>query len=508
MSDAARIPNIDYLGRCYDIVDLDPLDLGGSAKYPNVIDISVADGRTVNTRDGTYSIPAGVQHLAIFKMSWESQSSVISSSYDFQEEFKLAVEAEVGVQGGFEFTGSASHKDIVHRTESRKQSFVFSRAYQENHGLQLDLANDKAPLSVTTEFADAVARLPVGEFPSVVPQYQEFLRRFGTHFAKEIKLGGLAFQRTSGSTKRFLVSKQSEDELKAKAAVEVDAFKAGAGAESAHSKAVSVDNEFELERTALEFRGGDGSPSGIDSSWIASLHERPAIVKATMERLTALFSPRFFPDDAQIEEKGLLLELAISDWIVRRGRPSCDTAPLRYGETLVVTLPWNDNKIVQPGLLIQNLPAGGFQPGYEYPFAIQFPVKAGSPVVDIADVAAIRLESTDGRRANATVLAGDSVRIRLLRDGRTSYVGADLTSVNDVAKAAAFTVLFKGDTPATPSRLGEYFVEPDQMIFATGRLGALERFVGLNASTRDLSLHPSVDRAVGFSLKRGDDSPT
>jgi hypothetical protein len=103
MSDAMRIPNIDYLGRCYDVVDTDPLDLGSSSKYENVIDIDVSEGRTVHTRDGSYSIPIGVHHKAIFSMSWESQSSVVSSSYEFQDEFKKAVSAEAGVAGGFEF---------------------------------------------------------------------------------------------------------------------------------------------------------------------------------------------------------------------------------------------------------------------------------------------------------------------------------------------------------------------------------------------------------------------
>jgi hypothetical protein len=75
-------------------------------------------------------------------MSWELQSSVISSSHDFQEEFKQAVQAEAGVQGGFEFSASASHKEVVRKAESRKQNFVYSRAYQQNHGLQLDLSNE------------------------------------------------------------------------------------------------------------------------------------------------------------------------------------------------------------------------------------------------------------------------------------------------------------------------------------------------------------------------------
>jgi hypothetical protein len=41
MSEAKRIPNVDFLGRCYDVVKTDPLDLGGSALFENAIDINM-----------------------------------------------------------------------------------------------------------------------------------------------------------------------------------------------------------------------------------------------------------------------------------------------------------------------------------------------------------------------------------------------------------------------------------------------------------------------------------
>jgi hypothetical protein len=497
VSDAQHIPNIDYLGRCYDVVDTDPLNLGSSAKYENAIDISVEEGRTTQTPDGSYRIPAGVHHKAIFSMSWESQSSVISSSYDFQEEFKVAVNAEAGVQGGFEFSGSASQKDIVRRTESRKQSFVFSRAYQENHGLQLDLSNEDAPLGVTHEFAAAVRRLPLDEFMKVVPSYDEFLGRFGTHVTTEIILGGLAFQRTSGSSSKYLKSRESEDEFKAKAAVQLDALKAEAGAEQARRTAQTVDSEYGLERTSLEFRGGDGSPSGIDASWIASLHQRPTIVKAQMERLSVLLAPRFFPDDPDIWDRANLVDLAISDWIVRKGRPSCDSAPLRYGEALALMVPWTGGKVIQPGILGNWLSKDAL--------TIGFPLGPDRmPRLDAGDVAAVRLESLDGRRAGAAVLAGDAVRMKLL--GGDSYLAPDLKVVRNVGSAGAFTVMLAGDDPAAPSRLGEFLLEPDRVVLMKGRPGAPEAFVRIDEGGRYLNLTRSLPYSTGFTLKRCDDS--
>ena len=80
------IPNIDYLGRSYDVVTMDPLNLGATSKNQNVIDIDVEEGHTVHTRDGSYIVPKGVRHEAPFSMSYESASTVMSSSYEFQKE--------------------------------------------------------------------------------------------------------------------------------------------------------------------------------------------------------------------------------------------------------------------------------------------------------------------------------------------------------------------------------------------------------------------------------------
>jgi hypothetical protein len=483
MSSAVPLTNQDYLGRCYDIVEIDPLDLGKSAKYENAIDIQAAEDQTVQTRDGTFLVPLGVEHKGIFSMSWESQSRAISSSHDFQEEFKRSVTAEAGVPGGFEFSGSASYGSITRETESRKHTFVYSRAYQENHGLHLHLDDEDAPIQLAKAFHDAVTRLPVGQFGQVRDAYRAFVQKFGTHFTTEIILGGLALQRTSGSVAKFLSSKEREEELKAHASVEVEAFKAGAGAEQAKKQALSVDRENELSRTSLEFRGGEGSPSGIDDGWIRSLHERPAIVKAKLERLTELLTGRFFPDHAQIEEKQTLLGLAIDDWILEKGRPGCDTPPLKYGEQVVLAVP------VSRGY---PTPFGIPDPGVPAPGRIWFPI----PRQEESALTIFVLESATGRRDGGAILAGDQARIRLADGGLYIGPGGD-SLVNQPGQAAVVTVTLKGDDPAAPARAGQYVVEPDELQFFTGAGG-----LAIHPSGRYLYTRPGASSAVAFSLRR------
>jgi hypothetical protein len=199
LPDAKAILNSDYLGRTYDVVTMDPLNLGGTSKRENVVVLDFSD--TVLSGDTYWIIPKGTMHTLPLSLEYESMSTTMSSSYEFQKELKVAVEVDAGVEGGFEFSGSVSTRDMESVTQSRKRTYVYSRAYQVNHTLDFDLDNITAPLKVTPEFQAAVLALPYPDengVPDWEEKYRDFLRRFGTHFTKGIVLGGLAVQRTSG----------------------------------------------------------------------------------------------------------------------------------------------------------------------------------------------------------------------------------------------------------------------------------------------------------------------
>jgi hypothetical protein len=477
-------------------VTTDPLNLGATSKNQNVIDIDVEEGHTVHTRDGYYIVPAGVRHEAPFGMSWETASTVISSSYEFQQELKVAVSAEAGVEGGFEFSASASSRDMERQTGSRKRAFVYSRAYQEDHILDLSLDDPKAPLAVTPEFHDAVVALPYpDEMPDWEAKYDAFLERFGTHFTKGIRLGGLAFQRTSGLATTYLRSTESERTLQTKAGVQVEAFHAKASAEAAQAIASKADQESSLERTSLEFRGGLGSPTGINDQWFASLVDRPAIVKAGLERLSYLLTPRFFPEEEFIDELQKLLDIAISKWIETKGQPSRETAPLRYGEPVVTILPWTDGKTEQIGLVFDPTKVGN----------IGFPVRNGRPLYPETMKAAVKVLSGDGSNKNTVILAGDQVRIEVIDVGffdRTTGLTRNLTA------AGRFTILHHDDNLRAPGRVGEYFTSSDRVAFLPD--GQTNQWVEIDMGSRGLriqsmpaDLHsPRLAGLSGFRLRR------
>jgi hypothetical protein len=487
MAQAEKIPNIDFLGKCYDVVAVNPLNLGGSSKNQNAVDVDASGEKVQVTPDGSWTIPIGVNHTAPFSMSYESQSSVISSAYDFQQEFKKSVEVEAGVEGAFEFSGSASVTDIERETQTRQNSFVYSRAYQEDHQLALDLLNEKAPLSVTSPFRDAVDALDArpSEESDWIDQYRSILSRFGTHFTKEIVLGGLAFQRTKGSSKTYLKSRSTEEDFKAKAGVEIEKVKLGLSGAAARTEADKVDAQFALERTMLEFRGGLGDPKEINSAWIESLRERPTIVKASLEPLGSLLISRLFPNETQaiLDIKRMRLELATRSWILEKGSPGCITPPLCYGEPLIFTFGDQSTSAALSDNAGTNL---------------LFERNRPETALGLAS-AAVCLESVDGgsARKGCPILAGDRVKFRVL--DKASYLSIP-TQYPRTLSFSEFAVLHNGDNPNAPGRIGEYFLETDPIQFITGT-PAPANFLGVWPSPPLLVANTASNRQF-FNLRR------
>jgi len=213
---ANPIPNIEYLGACFNIVTMDPLSLASTALTKTIFDFS-------KTRsDNSFSVPEGVSCRTILKTSYDWMTSVVSSAAELQTTLKQSAEASAGLKGLFEFSGSASYKDIKSQTESRKRSFVYSRALVELVAVSADIEDKGSGLKLEDSFRRAVADLPAQYEAEAATKLEKFIGRFGTHFAWHVTLGGMATQRTSGLASRFLKSSDTQLELKAKAKVVIE----------------------------------------------------------------------------------------------------------------------------------------------------------------------------------------------------------------------------------------------------------------------------------------------
>lgn len=337
---AEELNGLEYLGKCYDLLALDPLNLGGSSKGVNALDVARSGIETYT--QGGYTVPVGVSLQSPFKTEVKSSRSLIRNSFDFQNEFSSTLEANAGISGFFEFSASGSYKEISNVSESRQRVFTYVTVYVQNHIVELELGLTD-PGRLGSEFKKAVAALPAGYATAAEKQaYGGFVRKFGTHFVKRVSLGGMAYSRVSSVASKVASSKEKEDSFKANASLEIAAFKAGTSASEARRSVQKTDSENELDRTVLVFCGGIGNTHEIADDWFSGLKERPAPIPigTEMERLSALLSTSLFSDDASIAAKAKALDAGIDEYIIASG--GLLDGVIRYGDKITLCHPAGD----------------------------------------------------------------------------------------------------------------------------------------------------------------------
>lgn len=313
------IGGLEHLGRCYDVLALDPLNIAASSKDFHAIDVTGDDVKT--RKEGNYDVPAGVMLVSPFSTDVKQFRSLMYNSYDFQSEFSSSIEANTGVTGLFEFSASKSFKEIAEASSSRKQVFTYVIVHVQNHVVSVDL-DDAKDLSLNARFADAVENLPANSDASeAVEAYSRFIKRFGTHFLSKVSLGGMAYSRVSTLAENALSSKTKEDEFQMKAGLELGAFKAGTTVSEIKKDTAKRERNSEMDRTEIVFRGGVGNTQEVVSSWFDGLEKKPVPISkdVTLERLSALLTRPFFPKDEDIAKKRRLLDKATSSYIVENG---------------------------------------------------------------------------------------------------------------------------------------------------------------------------------------------
>ncbi|MBK1662215.1 MAC/perforin domain-containing protein [Paracraurococcus ruber] len=470
-ADGKMIPNIEYLGRCYDVLKTDPLSLGETA-LPLVFDFG---GETYRTSLG-YLVPKGVIHSAPSSTRFLTESRIVSSTFEFQDSFSSQLSMNAGVEGVFEFSASASYRQVESQTQSRKYSYLYSRAHRVENIVKLDLLNRNSGLRLTEAFRQMVADLPPPEAPEADTAYANFVAEFGTHVTTEIRLGGAAVQTTRAASSRVLKSQETESNFTAKANAVIEAVSAGASVEQATKQTRSSDQAEEYERSQVDFQGGLGTTGGITNEWLASIAAAPVIIAAQFADITSLLTADWFPEDEFIAAKQLYVSYAIRDHILEKGRRGDVNRPLRYGERLVMLLARNDNTLGFPQL------EGGDAPVLAYPAARtdQRPT-------------AVALEPYDKTRADRPVLSGDAVRIRLLATGK--YLSRDQASgglaFNAAQAGAVWLRLTRSDENAA-------ILQPSGLVFSE-----MDKLHLSPSSTNPGSIAVGIDAAGNRLMARG-----
>lgn len=325
------IKGVEWLGACYDILKADLLDLGHSARPGRNVfriarDDSGADYPTY--RSGAYSVPVGVKLRHAPSLDVQSTSDMIASSYEFRDKITREFSVNGGFGSYFEFSASTSSEQTRERTGSHQEMVKFCVLLRKFNNVMLDVHADAQSAEITAlrarldpDFARAVRALPADDGEA----YHRFVAEYGTHFAGQLTLGGMAWEQVRVKAEALGTNQTSIEKIEAQASVGVDQFKTGTSASQATEHARKKDSELKIERTQIKFVGGKGGLELV-SGFVAEVDDDPVPIMPESEflRLTDLFTPAFFPDVPDIADKAEKLNDAIDEHILTNGKGTND----------------------------------------------------------------------------------------------------------------------------------------------------------------------------------------
>ena len=117
---AAKLKHYEYLGQCFDINEVDPLNLPNTHKGTRVFKF---DPQKMEESSEGILYPENVYYTKISYVESSSVSHECFSEYDFQENFKEIVNVGLSIPGIFSFGGSETYKSFKRHTGSREKVF-------------------------------------------------------------------------------------------------------------------------------------------------------------------------------------------------------------------------------------------------------------------------------------------------------------------------------------------------------------------------------------------------
>ncbi|MDJ0509755.1 MAG: MAC/perforin domain-containing protein [Crocosphaera sp.] len=298
--------NLTFLGRCYDILELDPLDTARTAKTEYVFDFNIEASQTIPGEHGRV-IPLGTNFSPGESGGIESETEIIFTVWDLQK--MLGSTLKIGstllslVTKILPFSLSANYKKFKRELTEEKQIYTVTKGELIDFNLELDLGSSH--LSLRETLHNAVIALPRDE-PS--DSYQLFINKWGTHFAQLVRFGGLAYQTIHLDASRYQKLLEQGIDISAQAS---GIFQLNFDM----STNISLDKSLIQRSEQIRFLGG--TPSNNLEEWFKSIRQDPASVEMSLLPLYELFTPQFFPNDSAIAQKQELMKQAVINYLER-----------------------------------------------------------------------------------------------------------------------------------------------------------------------------------------------
>lgn len=313
-NDIHMLKNIDYLGRGYNILTIDPYTFssGGASKH-YVFDIN-AFNNTKPIPDGTALIPNGTEYHSQDQSISSTQTDYLYSDYDFQSTFRNEVATSVGIFGLFSFSSSQTYKKYKQEVGSSEQLSTYTKVELKDYSVEIVNGDHEEQLPLSHLFAKEVANLPA-EYDDI--KYEAIIETYGTHYAKNVVFGGRASQSIvmSKNTYSTLTREGIDISLGAQGA-----FKGVTGDVSgglSKEEQAAFNSETRSGQSSILYIGGH--PNEDLNEFMKSVTSNPAPIGLFLASLDELFTDYYFPNDPHIVQKQKSMQQAIYNYLETNG---------------------------------------------------------------------------------------------------------------------------------------------------------------------------------------------
>lgn len=312
--DSDGFPKIfSALGRCYDILYLDPFNILGdqSAKPTQVFDFYPQEGDSQRDESDDLLIPKGARYTpgSTGKMEVSSQTQLLYTESDVQNMFASQLGATLTQLLGavLPFSLSTSYASYKRDRTFKKNVYAFTKAEYTHYTLAIDSPHS-TDLHLNETFRQAVIRLPL----TANYEYLNFINDFGTHTATQVDFGGLFHHRYC------LTQSSYEGIVQSGGNVSVEAKHAFA-AKYERKREGNTRKEFSDISEVSDFCGGMKGKDIHD--WFGTIKADPAPIHLELMPLYELLESNLFPEDEQIIKKRSLLATATQTYLKRNSQP-------------------------------------------------------------------------------------------------------------------------------------------------------------------------------------------
>ena len=323
--DPPRIPNIGYLGSCYNIFKGNPFATGGTLdpgflSAQNIFTFTFDDRLT--TTDGRYSIPDHTNVNAIGSCSFAFSSQVTKDIRSYMDSLKRKVETSFSGWGA-SFSQSYDYNDASDSMRYGENMFISSSAECQAYGASI------ANIQLTSHFRKSVSNLPATKSRY---EYFDFVDVWGTHIATTLIMGGRYGFRSEMSTSMY-------SELTSRG-FSVMAAAGYSGLFSISASYLTEEQKEEMEafensrKSYKIFQIGGTPPADEDQSalaWAQTVKDDPLPMAYTLKQLQEYFTPRYFPEDKDIETKRINLAEATVEYCKRYSENNPELCDQEYG---------------------------------------------------------------------------------------------------------------------------------------------------------------------------------